>query len=426
MTSEIAIMNQRALVFAADSATTVSYVLANGKRTTRYFKGANKLFQLSTAHPVGLMIYGSASLHGIPWEIVIREFRRGLGTDSCATVAAYATRFFEFVRTNDALFPEGLRVSALTDAAVGAAVQAWTQATNEVSALARRKRRTALGKIVDGMLVGWRARNVAPPLVALDIAAGVADYLDDVSQQLMETAASLMEGADAILIPQLAEIGLQAAMKRCKEFLNSTGIVIGGYGETEFFPSFEEFECLGFLGPHFVVNRGRAETVSRENIACIESFAVATMIHTFRMGFDPETFESVSRATSKALRELAGRVRDTLSPDANVPNLDGLIAAIAAAHKRDWYSDSIRAHYLPLIRSIGSLPVTDLAALAKTLVELESLKERVTRESESIAGPIDVAAISKHDGFIWMSRKHYFKSELNPRFLIRQRKGHGD
>jgi hypothetical protein len=58
-------MNQRALVFAADSAATVSYYSPTGKRMTRYFKGANKLFQLSAAHPVGLMINGSASLHGV-------------------------------------------------------------------------------------------------------------------------------------------------------------------------------------------------------------------------------------------------------------------------------------------------------------------------------------------------------------------------
>jgi hypothetical protein len=64
-------------------------------------------------------------------------------------------------------------------------------------------------------------------------------------------------------------------------------------------------------------------------------------------------------------------------------------------------------------------PVSDLAALAKSLVELQSLKERVTRDSESVGGPIDVAVISKHDGFVWIERKHYFRPELNPRFFSR-------
>ena len=35
----------------------------------------------------------------------------------------------------------------------------------------------------------------------------------------------------------------------------------------------------------------------------------------------------------------------------------------------------------------------------------------------TVGGEIDVAIISKGDGFIWKKRKHYFKSELNPHFF---------
>jgi hypothetical protein len=66
------------------------------------------------------------------------------------------------------------------------------------------------------------------------------------------------------------------------------------------------------------------------------------------------------------------------------------------------------------------LPVDELAALAETFVSIESLKERVTRHTESVSGPIDVAVISKGDGFIWVKRKHYFDPKLNPRFIARK------
>jgi hypothetical protein len=69
---------------------------------------------------------------------------------------------------------------------------------------------------------------------------------------------------------------------------------------------------------------------------------------------------------------------------------------------------------------VGNLPVDELGGLAETLVSLESLKERVTRGSETVSGPIDVAVISKTDGFIWIKRKHYFDPALNPHFLRRQ------
>ena len=70
-------------------------------------------------------------------------------------------------------------------------------------------------------------------------------------------------------------------------------------------------------------------------------------------------------------------------------------------------------------RVVGSLPVDELAELAETLVSIESLKERVTTDEESVGGPIDVAVISKGDGFVWIKRKHYFDKELNPAFFSR-------
>ena len=85
----------------------------------------------------------------------------------------------------------------------------------------------------------------------------------------------------------------------------------------------------------------------------------------------------------------------------------------------DVLTQLIRTHSQPLRRVVGSLAVDELAELAETLVSIESLKERVTTEEESVGGPIDVAIISKGDGFIWIKRKHYFDPQLNPRFFTR-------
>lgn len=57
------------------------------------------------------------------------------------------------------------------------------------------------------------------------------------------------------------------------------------------------------------------------------------------------------------------------------------------------------------------------------MVFMESLKERVLTPEESVSGPIDVAVISKNDGFVWIKRKHYFDANINPRFFARQNQG---
>jgi hypothetical protein len=223
------------------------------------------------------------------------------------------------------------------------------------------------------------------------------------------------------LIPLLAEIGILGTLKGYHTLLESTGVVIGGYGESEYFPSYEQYECFGFLDNHFLTKLKQKRAVSRSQLAMMDSFAIGSMIDTFRMGIGPETFEGVVTATQRTLREFAGNVCEAVAPGAVIPELEKMIHEATASHQKDWYGSSLKTHYRPLARVIGALPVAEMATLGRTLVELESLKERVTQETESVGGPIDVAAISRHDGFIWIDRKHYFRPELNPRFFDRLR-----
>ncbi len=66
------------------------------------------------------------------------------------------------------------------------------------------------------------------------------------------------------------------------------------------------------------------------------------------------------------------------------------------------------------------MPKQDLAALAQELINLTSVKRKFSSDAESVGGPIDVAVISKIDGFVWVRRKHYFEPRLNPRYFHRK------
>ena len=72
---------------------------------------------------------------------------------------------------------------------------------------------------------------------------------------------------------------------------------------------------------------------------------------------------------------------------------------------------------IPMANFISALSKSELAAIAETFVQLTSFKVKVTSDLESVGGPIDVAVISKGDGFIWVKRKHYFDIKYNPHFV---------
>lgn len=69
------------------------------------------------------------------------------------------------------------------------------------------------------------------------------------------------------------------------------------------------------------------------------------------------------------------------------------------------------------------MPKSELSTMAEALVNLTSIKCRVSRGMETVGGPIDVAVISCTDGFIWVKRKHYFDAQLNRRYIARVNRG---
>ena len=60
-----------------------------------------------------------------------------------------------------------------------------------------------------------------------------------------------------------------------------------------------------------------------------------------------------------------------------------------------------------------AMPVQDAIDLAEFLVDLTIKFRRFTPGAPTVGGPIEVAAITKYEGFRWIMRKHYFSADLN-------------
>ncbi len=63
---------------------------------------------------------------------------------------------------------------------------------------------------------------------------------------------------------------------------------------------------------------------------------------------------------------------------------------------------------------LSAMPLQDAIDLAEFLADLTIKFTRFTPGAPSVGGPIEIAAISKHEGFKWIQRKHYYPSPLNP------------
>lgn len=167
----------------------------------------------------------------------------------------------------------------------------------------------------------------------------------------------------------------------------------------------------------------RENSIGEDLSGIVVPFAQREMVHTFMEGIDPDLnvfihgtvnslFYNLISVIIENVEELDEKYSKKLQEDLsdNVEELiRGLFDSWQHVRKKE-YSD-------PVMKMVSSLPKDELGAMAHSLVNLTRFKRRVSTQPETVSGPIDVAVITKGDGFIWVRRKHYFDKELNPRYI---------
>lgn len=91
-----------------------------------------------------------------------------------------------------------------------------------------------------------------------------------------------------------------------------------------------------------------------------------------------------------------------------------VLAQLGLHDRVDEIVNALRATQIaPLVQA--AMPIEDAADLAEFLVKTTARFNRYMPGADTVGGPVEVAAITKHEGFKWLHRKHYYRSELNPK-----------
>ena len=420
MTAEIGAMNRMAVALAADSAVTL------GTNAEKIYSSAEKLFQLSAKAPVGIMIYGAADIAGVPWETVIKTYRSKLGERRFDRLRLYATDFFQFLLRNSMFFgPE--RQSEQAAAWVHAFyLDIRSDLHNSIEQEIAAHGSIDATRVTDmfGEVIRWWERIVmgANLLTTVPQRQTLSKRLGKViRERRQDVFGSLpVKPGDDRRLYSLAVNGLQRHVFSPRQ----TGVVFAGFGEEDAFPSLETYSVDGVvLGcPRTWIDQ--SFTTGGNSTACVVPFAQHEMVYAFMEGIDHalldrmeqsvETFATdVVEGILQGIAQQAPQIERVIRPDlvAEVKN------AVGRLHL-EW-REGRRAYWSPVIQITSALPKDELAAMAESLVNLTKFRRRVSTDKETVGGPIDVAVISKGDGFVWVKRKHYFEPHLNPRVMAR-------
>lgn len=428
MTAEIAVMNTLGIALAADSAVTVT--TPTGQKV---YNTANKLFRLSDVEPVALMVFNAAAYQAVPWETIIKTYRHDFGHMVFDTLEQYVDDFLEYLREYASL-PDTSQQEMLaeTEYAIvfaGERAEQWAKEKYEKGDAAPINERLAAKRLLEEAeevlaqiqtakpFDGIRSNQVFPTVRSKEFRRHLEDlinkYFDPsvVSEMLISVFVDVAE--------EIARRGTNAGAE--------SGIVVAGFGREEVFPRLCTANIRSAIDGKLRVRRTGDHSVTEAQSAALIPFAQIDVVQTFMNGLHPRLAQYLGGQVRQLLDAMAKTILDALfAGDAD----DRKSIEQQIAHGANNASDEMAKEIAqwqrlnisnPVVEAVQHLPLDELAVLAESLVKSTALRRRVSLDPETVGGAVDVAVISKGDGFIWIDRKHYFGAERNSHFFDRQR-----
>lgn len=225
MTTEIAVANRWGIAIAADSAVTVEHWHKNGSQE-KVYNSANKIFTLSKWHPVGVMIFNTTTLGGVPWEVLIKHVRQKLGQQEFGTLKEYADYLFQAL-ANRVVFSEDI-----TRAIV---VRNFREIIREIASTVSSK--LDLSQRLDAEIASLEKFDPLP------------QFNSDTEREL---EAVFRKDVDSIILEELTGSHVSGNKRRIKYLLmlhltrkqpltGWSGLVVCGYGANDIFPKLIEY-----------------------------------------------------------------------------------------------------------------------------------------------------------------------------------------
>lgn len=411
MTAIVSVLNKHAVAIAADSAVTMG-------NTHKVINSANKIFTLSKYHPVAVMTYNNASFMGVPWDIIIKEYRRELGNKNFPHLEDYITSFIEYLHQRNCFCDEQTQheyfkilLSSFYDICCSEICR-----ENEIT-LKNIKTEQIEEKFKQSLLINKEGQK-CPEFISYDF----SDFLNFSNEDILEFAKS----KGLFNYDLLAESFFHYLGSKLLTAI-FTGLVFVGYGEEEIYPSLVPLNISIVVDNHlkyYINERDIAKITDHGPTAFIVPFAQVDVTQTIIRGINPSFQNIIYNVIEKSIKAFSDVIINIVDKSKDKEN----IKIISAIKELDFdkiidtmtsqINKEMRDSYTtPLLNTVVNLDKEDMANMAESFISLTSLVRRMQPGEETVGGPVDVAVLSKGDGFIWINRKHYFKPELNAHFF---------
>lgn len=414
MSAGICIMNKNAIALAADSAVTIGQHLA-------IHNSANKLFALSKIAPVGVIIYSNAELMGVPMELIIKQYKSKLKNRVFPNLIDYVSDFLRFLVSESSLlhFPanENSYVkSVYTDLLSGLNGDYQLSIQRKINEVQRDLTEQELKDIqIEAVKATLLFVDQLPAIPDLELCNYIrAIYNDEIKQYISAQFPWIVE-------PLFSELVEKTCLVFDKNFMRNgyVGLAFAGYGENNIFPQMLHLHISGIANNMVRYATVENISISEEQMSTITPLAQTDVMQTFLFGINDSFINDIAKELPNQIQIGVNGIADSFFAENKKQSVQQELSRITSNIIEQIVQKAQQQYLLPITQSVATLPIEELALLAESMINITSLRRKVALDNNigTVGGPIDVAIISKCDGFIWLKRKHYFDRAYNPQYF---------
>ncbi len=412
MTAEIGILNKTAVVLAGDSAVTIG----DGKKV---YNTANKIFQLTSKGTVGIMIYNQANWMGIPLETIVKSYNKVAGEIQFSTLEEYRDSFIDFIKTNIFKFVSSKSQEDIVNYKCFEIIQSLAETGIEI--------------LEDEIKDGKTAKPIDDAAEALEISKRIQGFAKVLSNNLQKDKSKLTEFEGykindfkkkyATKINEIADgfakqqkltfapgfkshfikIVYLDIVQKISNHEDYCGIVIAGFGEDEIFPKILDFKLAELFENRLRIHVNEPSEIDDNKVAIIRPFAQRDMVDTFMQGIEPNLLERIRSYIQTEFRKIELEISTKWKVDSK--ELKSILEKSFKTIAKRTFDYRHKKHVDPVVTTVSYLNKEGLIELAESLVNITSLKRKTSSDVETVGGPVDIALITKGDGFKWIKCK---------------------
>lgn len=419
MTALVGILNKRAAVMAADSAMTV---VKNGN--VKIYNTATKIFSLSKEHPVGVMIDSSMEFMGTPWDVIFKLYRDRKGGKEYKTLRGYVDGFLDFLRSEDYFSDEDSRedyfISELRefyDAAKDDAIEKYQNEMNERGEEGNpdedgQRLPEIMKEILETFITNCKGAEMNPEFKGYTIES-MRKFTSEMFDDLMEICEEDGLPTD---MRDLWERGFYA--KLCHHcFPIYTELVFTGYGSDDIYPSLLSMKISGVIDRRlrYYIDEEGAAIITNQNSSSICPFAQTDVMMSLMKGISSQMRSHVYDCKISAIQETKQKMMDAMkeagATEKMLRKVDNIDLTEVADNFDNSLNDFIHDNYVAgIFDAVDSFSIEEMANMAESLISVTNLQRHISSTEESVGGPVDVAVITRSEGFVWVKHKEWFNA----------------